>query len=222
MDSVWDITHSVQFFNRSIDSVLTNADDKMIHLLRCTTGKAREAISSCSLIRGEAGYQKALKTFENRFGNRHLIADEIKKNLCSSSPVKTAADLRRLADEAETVSLVLKSTNLYSELDTQQLISSVVNRLSFSHKSRWRTMAVSKKEETDSYPSFDEFMTFLMRISLEASDPIYGYGTRDVETTSMPRHKAMNYAIKHKGQPVVKLKCMLCPEKHKLFKCPTF
>ena len=210
-------------FNRSIDSVLTNADDKLIHLLRCTTGKAREAISSCSLIGGEAGYQKALKTLENRFGNRHLIADEIRKNLCSSSPVKTAADLRRLADEAETASLVLKSTNLYSELDTQQLICSVVNRLSFSHKSRWRTIAVSKKEETDSYPSFDEFMTFLMRISLEASDPIYGYGTRDVETTSKPRHKAMNYAIStDKGQPVVKHKCMLCPEKHKLFKCPTF
>ena len=109
-------------FNRSIDSVLTNADDKLIHLLRCTAGKAQEAISSCSLIGGEAGYQKALKTLENRFGNRYLIADEIRKNLCSSSPVKTAADLRRLADEAETASLVLKSTNLYSELDTQQLI----------------------------------------------------------------------------------------------------
>ena len=137
--------------------------------------------------------------------------------------MKTAADLRRLADEAETASLVLKSTNLYSELVTQQLISSVVNRLSFSHKSLWRTMAVSKKEETDSYPSFDEFMTFLMRISLGASDPIYGYGTRDVETTSKPRYKATNYAIStDKGQPVVKHKCMLCPEKHKLFKCPTF
>ena len=84
-------------FNRSIDSVLTNADDKMIHLVRCTTGIAREAISSCSLIGGEAVQNskieknhycshKALTTVENRFGNRHLIADEIRKNLCSSSP----------------------------------------------------------------------------------------------------------------------------------------
>ena len=33
----------------------------------------------------------------------------------------------------------------------------------------------------------------------------------------------MNCAIStNKGQPVVKHKCMLCPEKHKLFKCLTF
>ena len=44
-------------FDRSVDSVLTDPDYKLIHLLRCTTSKANDAIHSCSLIGGEEGYK---------------------------------------------------------------------------------------------------------------------------------------------------------------------
>ena len=35
--------------------------------------------------------------------------------------------------------------------------------------------AIKQKEETDNYPSFDEFVTYLKTIISELSDPIYGY-----------------------------------------------
>ena len=51
-------------------------------------------------MEGRDGYQKAWDILERRFGNVYLVANLIKGNLCSDKPVKSAFDLRNLADEA--------------------------------------------------------------------------------------------------------------------------
>ena len=112
-------------FNRSIDSVVCSDDDKLVYLLRCTCGPAKDAINMCALMEGRDGYQKAWDILERRFGNVYLVANIIKGNLCSDKPVKSALDLRNLADETENASIILKRSTLYAELDTQHMISDV-------------------------------------------------------------------------------------------------
>ena len=134
-------------FDLSVDSVLTDPDDKLIHLLRCTTSKANDAIHCCSLIGGEEGYKKARSIIENRFGNKHLIANIIRKSLSSSKPVRSAGDLQQLSDDAANASIILKLSGLFTELDTQQMICSVLNRLSYQQKTRWRMNAIKQKKK---------------------------------------------------------------------------
>ena len=86
--------------------------------------------------------------------------------------MRSAGDLPQLSDDAANASIILKLSGLFTELDTQQMICSVLNRLSYQQKTRWRMNAIKQKEETDNYPPFDEFVTYLKTISPELSDPI--------------------------------------------------
>ena len=211
-------------FDRSVDSVLTDPDDKLIHLLRCTTSKANDAIHCCSLIGGEEGYKKARSILENRFGNKHLIANIIRKSLSSSKPVRSAGDLQQLSDDAANVSIILKLSGLFTELDTQQMICSVLNRLSYQQKTRWCMNDIKQKEETDNYPSFDKFVTYLKTISSELSDPIYGYE----EHYDKNKHKVQscvtnnNMSSDSSNKKFNTLNCILCDSVHKLFMCNQF
>ena len=201
-------------FNRSIDSVVCSDDDKLVYLLRCTCGPAKDAINMCDLMEGRDGYQKAWDILKRRFVNVYLVANLIKGNLCSDKSVKSAFDLRNLADEAENASIILKRSKLYAELDTQHMISTIINRLSAHHKSKWRNTAVSMKDKVGTYPSFEHFVDFLRSISNEATYPVYGYDQIDVR-----RKNATNCSTNISER---KSKCPLCNLKHKLYACSLF
>ncbi len=206
-------------FDRTIDAVLTNSDDKLIHLQRCTTAKAKDAIRFCSLIGGDEGYKQALDILDERFGNKHVIAERIKQSLCNGKPVKSAADLRLLSDEATSVSLVLKSVDLYTELDTQHMISSVNGRLPIHLQHRWRKSAVQQKESKGAYPKFTDFVSFICRASREASDPVYGY---EQETVNCDKTTAQPQKVNSCATTVERQKCLLCNSKHALYSCIVF
>ena len=119
----------IAVFNRTINNISISDDDKLTHLYDSTRGRAREAIEMCMIKGGTEGYQQALKNLKTRFGDKHLLAVRLKHDLCDYKPVKSANDLRCLADQAANANHVLKSTELYEEIDTQNTISLIVNRL---------------------------------------------------------------------------------------------
>ena len=166
----------ISVFKRCVESVLDDDEDRLIHLKRLTTSHAASDILSCN---GSSGYKRALSILEQRFGNKHFIAHKIKANLCSTKPALTALELRNLADDATNAAYILTEANLYSELDTQHIISTVIQRVDVSYRLRWRTQAVQYKHDNDNYPKFSVFISFLNIIAEEVNDPVYG-ATSDV------------------------------------------
>ena len=111
-------------YNRSIGDLPISDDEKLTHLYDCLRGKARDAVDMCIIVGGTDGYQQDLKNLKSRFGDKHLLT-EIKQDLCNGKLVKTSSELRTLADQAANADMVLKKTDLYSEIDTQHTIATI-------------------------------------------------------------------------------------------------
>ena len=214
----------ISVFKRCVESVLDDDEDRLIHLKRLTTSHAASAILSCN---GSSGYKRALSILEQRFGNKHLIAHKIKANLCSPKPALTALELRNLADDAANAAYILTEANLYSELDTQHIISTVIQRVDVSYRLRWRTQAVQYKHDNDNYPKFSVFISFLNIIAEEVNDPVYGADS-DVSYAKPSlaiNSSAVNARDTGKSQGDIRGKqsnCLLCHSMHPLYACSVF
>ena len=213
----------ISVFKRCVESVLDDDEDRLIHLKRLTTSAA-SVILSCN---GSSGYKRALSILEQRFGNKHLIAHKIKANLCSPKPALTALELRNLADDAANAAYILTEANLYSELDTQHIISTVIQRVDVSYRLRWRTQAVQYKHDNDNYPKFSVFISFLNIIAEEVNDPVYGADS-DVSYAKPSlaiNSSAVNARDTGKSQGDIRGKqsnCLLCHSMHPLYACSVF
>ena len=142
-------------------------DDKLTHLYDCMVGRAILSIQYCVTKGSTEGYTQALKTLEDRFSDRHLLADTIKRQLCSFKAVKGPTELRKVAELALNADPILKETNLYAEVDSQTTISTILGRLAHHHKLRWSREVVSYKSSKGVYPQFEQFTVFLNSLSVE-------------------------------------------------------
>ena len=213
-------------FKRCVASVLDDDEDKLIHLKRLTTSHAADAILWCN---GPSGYEKALSILQDRFGNKHLIASKIKANLCSSKTVRTPLELRKLADDAANAAYVLTEASLYSELDTQHIISTVVQRIDTPYRLRWRSKAVKYRTDNDEYPKFSVFIAFLNSIAEELNDPVYGAQSdmcyaKPNKAINSSAVNARDYSKSHcdKSTSGNDRKCLMCQSTHPLYACSIF
>ena len=140
----------ISVFNRRVD---------------CMEKQSKDAIQKCMIIGGREGYKRALDILGNTYGNKHVITEKIKSELCSTKNVRTPSDIRSLADEAANAVLILDAAALYPEIDTQRTISNVVQRLAVHFRTRWCEKAIAYKRKHDKYPDFKEFVSFLDIIS---------------------------------------------------------
>ena len=112
-------------------------DDKLIHLFDCMKKQSRDDIHKCMIIGGTECYKRALDLLGNTYGNKHVITDTITSELCSTKSVHAPSDIRSLSDEAANAVLILYTTALYPEIDTQRTISTVVQRFAVHFRTRW-------------------------------------------------------------------------------------
>ena len=73
----------------------------------------------------------------------------------------------------------------YHEVDTQQTIIDVANRLQPYIRTRWKKKALEIKRSKDEYPSFHDLVLFVQEFAEDANDPVYGqFNTRGALTDS--------------------------------------
>ena len=205
-------------YNRSIGDLPISDDEKLTHLYDCLRGKARDAVDMCIIVGGTDGYQQALKNLKSRFGDK--LTEKIKQDLCNGKLVKTSSELRTLADQAANANMVLKKTDLYSEIDTQHTIATIGHRLPSQQRNRWCIEAISFKEEHDNYPGFAAFVKFLDKLAKEAEDPVYGQ--HDIAGSSSSRHPIRSQPVCRVTNVSSSSKCILCDGPHKLYWCREF
>ena len=97
----------IQTFDHNVDKVCSDGDLKLTRLMQYSAGPAKEAIRGCQLIGGEKGYDQAKKVLEERFGNAHLVAERVMKNLRRGNAVKSSSEIQQLANEMNNSLLVL-------------------------------------------------------------------------------------------------------------------
>ena len=69
---------------------------------------------------------------------------------------------------------ILKKLNKLSEINTQQNIIEIVNRLQPYLRNKWRRHALKIKKDEDKYPDYEDLTEFVKDMAAKANDPVYG------------------------------------------------
>ena len=211
-------------FDEVVGNVNITGQAKLTRLLQYTTGAARDAIDCCALIGGDQRYGEARRILGERFGNPYVITAALLDKLKQQRDVRTPSALRTLADELNGAKIVLKSLNMYSELDNQHHIKEIGSRLSSSLWSAWRDRVFSiKKKHT--HPTFDEFVEFVADKADEANDLVYGLepsidSPARCRTPSAPKSATVMNNVN--SSDIRRKPCVVCDEQHPVFLCRDF
>ena len=214
----------ISTFDETVDKVNCSDKIKLTRLLQYTSGKAHDAISSCALMPGNAGYARARELLYNRFGNDHMVCERLVRNLLTGKSVKSADDLVKLADELVTSQVTLDQLKRLNEVETQGTIVKIAERLQSYVRNRWKRRAMEIKSANGRYPSFDEFVKFVSKEADEASDPVYGSlgkaaCTSDSDASRPKKSSSFTCSSNHGPK---KFTYVLCKLDHKLMYCDKF
>ena len=151
------------------------------------------------------------------------------RNLRQGKPVKTPSELQQLADDLVNCQATLKQMDKFHEIDTQQSIVELMNKLQPYLRNRWKKNAMKMKQSEDVYPGFDELVSFMREVADEATDPVYGrmsyksnQDTRNSKKSSTATNFAANTSSYFSGTPWKPPPCILCKKDHRLSYCQVF
>ena len=152
----------IKSFHDNVGKICTNADTKPTRLLQYVSPRVRESLSGSQLTGGQAGYDSALDNLESRYGDAHLVTETILANLKSGKSLRSADEIRQLADDLKNASLVLKQLKTYNEINTQSVMNEIISRIPSLMQNKWRSRALKIKRESGAYPRFVKLITNLM------------------------------------------------------------
>ena len=164
----------IKAFDVNVDRVCTDSDLKLSRLMQYTSSVAKEAIRGCLLIGGEEGYKEARSLLSERFGNPHLVAERLMKDLKSDKHVRSPQEIQQLSDDLRNTKLVLTQLKMLHEVNSQSTILEIVERLPVYVQNRWKRNAFDIKKENACYPDFEDLVEFVQEIAGEVNDPVYG------------------------------------------------
>ncbi|KAG1683761.1 hypothetical protein GQR58_009764 [Nymphon striatum] len=162
---------------------------------------------------------------QNRFGNKHLIAELLISNLKAGKLASKKEKIQSLAHDLDSCVTILSQLNLSHEINTSCTILSITSRLPRYMQTKWRSEALNHKRDTDTYPDIHDLLSFVKKIAEEVNDPVYGYqetsdrrfgqqsksqSARSFNSVNNPRERSYSGRNFH---PL----CPLCGESHKTF-----
>lgn len=210
-------------FDENVHNVVTDGRMRLTRLLQYTTGRAKEAIRSCALQGGAAGYDRARKILLNRFGDDHIIAEHIIKRLKNGKPVKSPTEVRQLADELVDGQATLENMGKLRQIDTHSCILDIADRLQPYMRNRWKKHALDFKRDTREYPSFEDFVSFVSTQADEVTDPVYGiWNTKSGKLASESKKTSSSFSTDVRRQSATQRSCIMCRGDHRLLWCPQF
>ena len=210
----------ISLFDELVDKRVSDPQVKLTRLVQYCGGVAREAIQKCIVTGGAVGYGQAREILHSRFGDPHLVAQNILKDLREGRSVLKPHELWQLADDIEVACSILHKLNMYNEIDSQQSILDILKRCHNHVKVKWRKKALNVKNVTGSYPTFEEFAQFMNRIARDCSDPLYGF--HDKSFSKSVKAESCNLVMGQSSQKVHKVhtnQCLICHKGHDFKNC---
>ena len=203
----------ISLFDELVHNVISDDQIKLTRLIQYTEGRARDAISSCSLIGGNEGYSAARQILHERFGNDIVVFQRIMADINSHKNVKSPVEMRDYSDFLSNSVSILKKLNMYVEVDTIDMQLQIISKYPQNVVEQWKHKAFVHKSATNKYPCLAELQTFLRQLSDEYCDPVLSQLSNLTKETS--RMKVSNHATSV-------VKCDFCDFNHLIRKCFKF
>lgn len=165
-------------FEVNVEKVCSDPDARLVRLVSCTSGPARDAIRGTQIVGGDAGYKKAKEILHDQFGSDHLIVQEVIKGLRVEKVHSSVEQMRDFSYQLLNARDILQEMGAIGEVDAQSTIQELVNTLPNFAKNKWFERQMQSKRTKKAYLKFNDFVLFVSEIANDMADPICGQAAR--------------------------------------------
>ncbi|XP_051792767.1 uncharacterized protein LOC127530320 [Acanthochromis polyacanthus] len=227
-------------FTSLIDRKNISSADKLHYLRRYVGGPARKTLDGIFYRTDDAAYKDAWNRLNHRYGQPFIIQRAFREKLANWPKIqsKDAEGFRTFADFLHACQGAMphvKSLEILNDCEENQRL---VQKLPDWAASRWNREVTYIMKERQEFPSFQDFVTFMLMEAEVACNPITSFHAlrssesptdkrflKERKTKSSIVHTQTVSETDNLVQPrtVFKAPCMLCQDsKHRLHSCPEF
>ncbi len=166
----------IHCFENMIENKTENNRDRLQFLIQFTKGQAQKLVKSCEYMTPDRGYQKAKELLKVNFGNEYKISCAYLEKALSWPQIKSE-DSRSLQDYAmflRSCCNAMEEMEYMEELDTVSNMRSLVFKLPYKLRERWRNKAYELQEERSRRIRILDLVSFVEKQARVAADPVFG------------------------------------------------
>lgn len=163
-------------FENGVESKSDSFSDCLYFLEQFTRGLPRELVRSCLHVDPERGYTQAKALLQEHFGNEHRISAAYMEKALSWSSIKSE-DVKALHDYSlflRGCCNVMNDVQYMYELDMPANMLTILRKLPYKLRDRWRTIACEIQERRRQRAVFSDLVHFIERQAKIVNDPVFG------------------------------------------------
>ncbi|KAL2089185.1 hypothetical protein ACEWY4_016084 [Coilia grayii] len=226
----------IHSFQNMIERKTDNNRDRLQFLIQYTKGQAQRLVKSCEYMAPDRGYQMTKKLFKENFGNKYKISCAYLYKALSWPQIKSE-DSKSLQDYAmflRSCCNAMEEMSYMEELDTVSTMKSIILKLPYKLRERWRNKAYELQEQRDRRVRILDLVSFIEKQSRIAADPVFGdlqdqtavRGKTRAPVKAQTSKSTSSSYVTSVALPLKETKpepsCHFCSSKHTLDSCKTF
>jgi len=183
-----DITQYSHFINSFLQLIHAKCEttSECLHFLEhFTEGNARVLVQSVVTRDPEESYNNALALLEEEYGNEYKVGSTYLEKLDNWPSIKSedVKGLNELSIFLLTCRSNMESMSVLNQLNSPKQIRSIVMKLPFRLREKWRDIALDLQDENRSV-DFRRLVSFVRRQSRLMSQPLFG----DIRDTNIKKN----------------------------------
>lgn len=187
----------IKAFEQGIERKVDDAQDKLFYLEQYTNGAPNQPVCSFLHMDSDTGFREAMQQVEWHFGNEmKLMSAHMDKILrWPSIKAQDGPALRSYALYLRSCFNIMKEVNFMEELETPSHLRTIISKLPFKLRDRWRTISCDIQDKSKRRARFKDLVEFVERQSRVVLDPFFGEiqdvteGKRLIKTTKTPAQR---------------------------------
>ncbi len=163
----------IKAFETLIEGKAINPAERLHFLSKYVSGEAKEVVNGFMLLDGEDAYLKAKEQLHKRFGDPFVVGTSFRRKLDEWKPIppNDAIGLRKFADFLVQCETAMNRVSGLSVLNDVQENQKMLSKLPKWLTTRWARVVYKSREEKQQFPTFSEFVKFLVTESNIMCDP---------------------------------------------------
>ncbi|KAJ8332985.1 hypothetical protein SKAU_G00418810 [Synaphobranchus kaupii] len=192
----------IRAIEHSIEQKTDNDQDKLYFLEQFTAGEPQELVRSCAHMSPSRGYNEAKRLLQKHYGDELRIASAYIDKALRWPQIKSE-DGKALS--AYAMFLVgcrntMEDIESLEEMDNPTNLRTVVSKLPYKLKERWRAEAYHIKEQRSRRAKFDDLVRYIDYQAKMAMDPLFGNIPDSRPTTAGRTDQKERYPVKKENR----------------------
>ena len=215
-------------FEANVERRLRDPAARMSRLRQQCIGRAAAVIQSCASLPPNEGYDTAKELLKQRFGTPILIAQATIESVMKQERVKKddAKGLQQFADQLRVSYITLEAVNGLAEINSQQGLMTIVQKLPEYLQHKWRSQAVKINSDEGRLCTFLDLTKFIERAALESNLPVFGVKPTERFASRHDSNEKKHYGNRASVNNVTNSKkapmCVICKGDHWISRCEKF